>query len=348
MAAGEAGGVIGPLYGALVARPFGWEWIFWINVPLGLAIMAAVWKLAPAQPRRRVAIDYRGAMLLAMFLTLLTAALSGQRTMGWYRFVLPMLAAGAVILAAFIWVERGREHPVLKLSLFRNRTFSAANFANLLEGVAMITALVQVPFYAYVTRGATPIEGGLLVIRMTVMIPLGALAGGLLINRISHRFTAAAGFAMAAAGLFLISRWSGEESGAVLTRDLLITGFGFGFNSPALAAAVIGSVPKLRLAASSAIHIVAKTTGMMVGLAALSGWGIYQFESMLELEALPLLERQASFAEQMARLREIYEQKSLEAILVVLNRFFLVAAIVCAVAIIPSLLLKVRGEEGEL
>ncbi|MEK7818110.1 MAG: MFS transporter, partial [Actinomycetota bacterium] len=108
VAAGEAGGVIGPLYGALVARPFGWEWIFWINVPLGLAIMAAMWKLAPAQPRRRVPVDYRGAVLLAMFLTLLTAALSGQRTMGWYRFVIPMLAASVVVLAIFILVERGR------------------------------------------------------------------------------------------------------------------------------------------------------------------------------------------------------------------------------------------------
>lgn len=345
VAAGEAGGVIGPLYGAYVAEPFGWQWIFWVNVPLGLAIMGMVRLLVAKRPRRHVAIDYKGAVLLAMFLSLVTVGLSGQRTVGWYQFVLPMFAAGAASLALFIWVERRQEYPTVRLSMFKNVTFSAANFANLLEGVAMITALVQVPFFAYATKGATPIEGGLLVIRMTVMIPVGAVAAGLLINRLSHRFTAAAGFAMAAIGLYLISRWPADVAGAVQTRDLLITGFGFGFNSPPLAAAVVGSISKARLAAGSALHIVSKMAGEMIGLAALSGWGIYTFEAMLDLSNLPVLERQRTFSEQLERLQEVVEQRSIDAILIVLHRFFLVAAIVCAVAVIPALMLRVRGEE---
>ncbi|MDO8736076.1 MAG: MFS transporter, partial [Thermoleophilia bacterium] len=172
VSAGEAGGVIGPLYGAFVSQPMGWRWIFWINIPLGLAVMAVVQLLVPRWPRHRVYIDYRGAVLLAMFLTVITAALSGQRTVGWYEFVFPMFAFSALLLAAFIWVERGQEHPTLRLSMFKNRTFTAANIANLLEGVAMITALIQVPMFAYTTVSATPIEGGLLVVRMTVMIPI--------------------------------------------------------------------------------------------------------------------------------------------------------------------------------
>ena len=348
VAAGEAGGVIGPLYGAYVAQPFGWQWIFWVNVPLGLGIMALVRRLVARRPRRHVAIDYRGAVLLAMFLSFVTVGLSGQRTVGWYQFVLPMLLAGGASLALFVWAERGQEHPTVRLSMFRSVTFSAANFANLLEGVAMITALVQVPFFAYATRAATPIEGALLVIRMTVMIPVGAVVAGLLINRLSHRFTAAAGFVLAAVGLFLISRWPQDVAGAVQTRDLLITGFGFGFNSPPLAAAVVGSVTRARLAAGSAIHIVAKMAGEMIGLAALSGWGIYTFESTLNLENLPLLERERTFSEQLEQLREVVEQRSIDAIIVVLHRFFLVAAIVCAVAVIPALMLRVRGEEEEV
>ncbi|MHB8793123.1 MAG: MFS transporter [Thermoleophilia bacterium] len=347
VSAGEAGGVIGPLYGAFVSQPMGWRWIFWINIPLGLVVMAVVRLLVPSWPRQRVYIDYRGAVLLAMFLTVITAALSGQRTVGWYEFVFPMMAAGAVLLAAFIWVERGQEHPTLRLDMFKNRTFTAANIANLLEGVAMITALIQVPMFAYTTVSATPIEGGLLVIRMTVMIPIGAIVGGLLINRISHRWTATAGFAMAAIGMFLVSRWPVDVTSTVQTRDLMIAGFGFGLNSPALAAAVVGSVSRGRLALGSAIHIVFKTTGMMVGLAALGGWGIYTFESTLDLEGLPLLQRQQSFAEQMARMRAVIEQRSMDAILLVLNRFFLVAAIMCALAIIPSLMLRVKDVSEE-
>jgi hypothetical protein len=323
----------------------GWHWIFWINVPLSLAVIAVVWRFVPRWPRRVVPIDYRGAVLLAMFLAVVTMGLSGQRTVGWYQFTLPMLGAGAAILAAFIWVEKGQEHPTVRLSMFRNVTFSAANFANLLEGVAMITALVQVPFYAYVTRDATPVEGGLLVVRMMVMIPLGAVAGGWLVNRISHRLTAAAGFAMAATGLFLISRWGLHESDMALTRDLMITGFGFGLNSPPLAAAVVGTVSRARLAAGSALHIVFKEAGMMIGLAALSGWGIYQFESALHVSGRSLLERQRSFAEQWQHLRGVFEQRSVDAILVVLNRFFIVAAVCCAVAMLVSLLIRVQ-EEG--
>ncbi|MHB0867453.1 MAG: MFS transporter [Thermoleophilia bacterium] len=345
VSAGEAGGVIGPLYGAYMAEPMGWRGIFWINIPLGLAVIAVVWRLLPKWPRLPVYIDYRGAALLALFLTAITAGLSGQRTIGWYQFVIPMLLAGAVFFVAFVLVERRQEHPTLRLSMFRNVTFSAANLANMFEGVAMITALVQVPMFVYITKSATPIEGGLLVIRMTVMIPVGAVIGGLVINRISHRWTAASGFAMAALGMFLVSRWPATVTGAVQTRDLMIAGFGFGLNSPALAAAVVGSVSRSRLALGSAIHIVAKTAGMMVGLAALGGWGIHTFESSLDLEGLPLLQRQESFAEQMARMREVFEQRSMDALLIVLNRFFLVAAIMCALAIIPSLLIRVSAED---
>ncbi|MBE0429534.1 MAG: MFS transporter [Thermoleophilia bacterium] len=335
VAASEAGGVIGPPFGAYIAEPFGWRWIFWINVPLGIGVMILVWRLVARGTRRQVSIDYRGAVLLAMALTFVTVGLSGQRAVGWYEFTLPLILAGAVSLVMFISTERGQKHPTVRLGMFRNVSFSAANFANMLEGVAMITALVQVPFFAYATRGATPIEGGLLVIRMTVMIPAGAIAAGFLINRLSHRYTAATGFVMAAVGLFLISRWPQDVSTAVQTRDLLITGFGFGFNSPALAAAVIGSVTRARLAAGSAIHIVAKMAGEMIGLAALSGWGIYTFESQLDLRGLPFLEGRQ-------RLEEVIAERSIEAILVVLNRFFLVAALMCALAIIPALMIRIR------
>ncbi|MHB1380832.1 MAG: MFS transporter [Thermoleophilia bacterium] len=339
VAAGEAGGVIGPLYGAYLAEFLGWRWIFWINIPLGLIVIGVVWWLVSRHPRQSVPIDYRGATLLALFLTVITVGLSGQKTIGWYEFTLPLLAAGVALLAAFIFVERRTAEPAVKLSIFRNVTFSAANIANVLEGVAMITALVQVPFFAYTTVAATPLEGGLLVIRMTVMIPIGAVIGGLLINRISHRYTAATGFALAATGLFLVSRWGLDVSSATQTRDLMIAGFGFGLNSPALAAAVVGSLERARLATGSAIHIVAKMTGMMVGLAALGGWGVYQFEERLNLEGLLLVDWE--------KLESFVAQRSVEAILQVLNRFFLVAAILCALAIIPSLMIRVQDEEDE-
>lgn len=343
VAAGEAGGVIGPLYGAIIADgaylvdPIGWRWVFWINIPLGLVIMAAVWLLAPRHPRRRVAVDYRGALLLAMLLGVVTVGLSGQHAVGWYEFTLPLLGAGAVLLILFILAERRREHPVVSLQMFRNRSFVAANIANLLEGVAMITALVQVPFFAYTTRSATPIEGGLMVIRMTVMIPVGAVLAGLLINRISHRITAATGFAIAATGLFLVSRWTKDVSNAVITRDLMITGFGFGFNSPALAAAVVGSISRARAAAGSALHIVFKTTGEMVGLAALGGWGIFQFKEATGFVELGWLSLRGG--------QRAVDQHIMQTILNVLNRFFLVAAIMCALAALVSLLINVRREE---
>lgn len=337
VAAGEAGGVLGPIYGAYLAEPFGWRFIFWVNVPLGLAVIAVVRWLVMRYPRQRVPIDYRGAALLALFLTLVTVGLSGQKTGGWFRFVLPMLAAGVVVLVVFILVERRQEDPVLKLSMFKNVTFSAANLANLLEGVAMITALVQVPFFAYATVAATPIEGGLLVTRMTVMIPVGAIIGGLVINRVSHRYTAAAGFALAAVGLYLVSRWTIDVSGTTQTIHLMIIGLGFGLNSPALGAAVVGSLEKTRLAAGSAIHIVAKTTGMMLGLATLGGYGIYQFETILDIGIEDIINPKLSST--------LYD-RAVDALLHVLNRYFLIAAILCAIAIIPSLMLSVSQDDS--
>lgn len=109
-AAGVAGGVLGPLYGSFIGQYIGWRAIFYLNIPLGV---------------------------------------SGGREVGWYGFGLPLVGFGLALLVAFIFSDLRAEHPLVNFQLFANRSFASANIAHFLVGIALITALVQVPSFAY-------------------------------------------------------------------------------------------------------------------------------------------------------------------------------------------------------
>jgi MFS family permease len=230
-AAGEAGGVLGPLYGATLAHLWGWRSIFLVNVPLALVLAAACWWALPRETRRprgadsrdgarcdadpavdedilgaepgdrpRERVDYLGAALLAAALAGLTIGLGSNTQTGSVPVRPWWLVAGAAAFAGFIvWELRARQ-PLVRLSLFRERSFAAANVANLAVGAALIIGMVEIPLYAYSLLGMNEISGGLLLLRMTVMIPVGALVGGAVAGRLGYRATGVAGFALIAGG----------------------------------------------------------------------------------------------------------------------------------------------------
>ena len=343
--AGEAGGVLGPIYGAVIGQYVGWRAIFYLNLPLVLVIIALVYFLVEESPRSKLSVDYRSAALLAIGLGLATLGVSGAREIGWATFGLPFVGLGAAFLAAFIVSDLRAEHPLVNVQLFANRSYSSANFAHFLLGVALITALVQVPTFAYSsgwpqTSPNAPMIGGLLLLRLTLMIPVGAVLGGVLTGRIGGRFTAAAGFLLSAFGLWRTSVWPINVSSVTQTVDLLVTGFGFGLVIAPIALAVINSVRKRRMASASAVLTASRIIGMSVGLAALNSWGITEFKSTEVPVPVPLPGvNLAQYAQQL----QDWEHANIAVILRVLSDFFMISAVLCLVAVIPALLLFGRG-----
>ena len=113
--------------------------------------------------------------------------------------------------------------------------------AHFLVGAALIIGMVEIPLYAYTLFDMTEIEGGLLLIRLTLMIPVGAVIGGWLADLVGYRITAVVGFLIAAGGYFLVSRWPIDPGQFTMTRDLMISGLGFGLVIGPIGASVTSS-----------------------------------------------------------------------------------------------------------
>ena len=234
-AVAEAGGVIGPLWGALILnnmegllRTVGWRWIFWVNVPLGLLFIALMF-LAPPLRGSSGKVDWAGAGLLGAALLALSLGLSTPGSVGawagldtleggsgefftWQSFTL--FGLSALLLVLFWLRQRRAEEPLLPPSLFSRHKwpFSAANLTNLFVGAALIITMVNVPLYVASVLDGTVEQGGLMLLRMTAFIPVGAILGGLLTSDFGFRI--------------------GGRGSGIRGRGLRGSGFGFRKSNP--------------------------------------------------------------------------------------------------------------------
>lgn len=342
-AAAEAGGVLGPLYGATISQHWGWHTIFLVNLPLGAMLVIAGLILVPRNAGRSSAetgalrsIDYAGAALMAGALACLTIGLNGSTKTG-SAAVRPLwlLGSGVAFVVFLLW-ERRQAEPLIQLSFFRRPAFAAANLANLAVGAALIVGMVEIPLYAFSLLRVSELSGGLLLMRLTVMIPIGALAGGWLADRIGYRATGVAGFIFTGLGYLLISLWPDHPSNALMTFDLMLTGLGFGLVIAPISATVIASAGERMMATGSALVTVMRMVGMMVGLSALSSWGIRRFNALMAGHLLPLHTGDMSDSQYKA-LTEAYTRATDSALNAVYGEFFLIASIIALAAVVPAL-----------
>jgi EmrB/QacA subfamily drug resistance transporter len=317
----EAGSVIGPLWAGLITNVGSWEWVFWINIPLGLAIIAAL-KFSPAGVRNPARIDLVGGALFVAVLALLTAALSRAGDTDVVFGVLIAAAAAAVV--ATIWWHRNVDDPILPVRLLRTIKFTASNAAHLAAGISLITVMVTVPLMANTVLGLSPLDGGLMLLRMTVAIPFGAIVGGLLVQRVGARWPAIAGFVLAAVGLAAMSQWDIDIADPLMTIHLAISGFGFGLLIAPIHSSALLYAKAGERGTASALITVSRMIGMTIGLAAIAAWGTVRFASLTEDAAITL---------------EGVEEIT-SAGLTVFRGFFVSASVVAVLGVIPAWLMS--------
>jgi MFS family permease len=337
----EAGGALGPLYGATIIQLFGgWAWIFLLNVPLVVILLIAGWFLVPRGGRIRARIDWLGALLLGASLTCLSLGLSQNAGQTGYSLTTTaennpvLLGAALLLLALFIVREIFGRSAIVEMRLFKQRAFSASIVGSLLVGAALITALVDIPiFYLTIVKGTTDgtaiLQTGLSLLCMTVWIPLSAVAGGWLCQRIGCHLTAVSALALGGVGFFLMHFWPVNLGWPQLIGDTFLVGVGFGLVVAPLGTSALNAAGAEHGGVASAVVTAARMIGMILGLAALTSWGVARFNQLSAAYTLQQLNAPGVFQ---GVLHQVYTE------------IFLGAAILCLVALIPAALLWRRDE----
>ncbi|GAA4623835.1 MFS transporter [Actinoallomurus vinaceus] len=297
----ELGSVLGPLYGAGVAALIGWRGIFWINIPITLLAMVAVWWAVPrGRPSTATRVDVVGGLLLAAGLGLLVAGLYNpdpQRS-ALPSWGVPCVAAGGVVIAVFaVWEARARTR-LLDLRGARRGGLFAVLGVSLLSGAALMITLVDVQLIAQTLLGRNSTGGAVLLARFLVPLAVAALAGGLLARRVAERWIVAGGMLVAAGGYARIAAWPVRAEAVhydlglfAVSRvgvDLAVAGLGLGLVIAPLSSVALRSVPAVRHGVASAAVVVARMMGMLLGVAGLSAWGFYRFHALTAHLVTPL------------------------------------------------------------
>ena len=338
-ASAEAGSMLGPIYGGAIVEVLNWRWIFWLNVPQSAVIFAAVLWL-PIRRDMSAKVDYMGGAVLVTALVLITIGLSRTNLFTFdslYPFLL--IAVGVGLAGLLVLVEIRAYQPLLTPALFRSWAFLTSNLTQVLVGVALIIAMVTVPLMANTVMGKSPFTGALWLLRLTCAIPVGAVVGGLLVNRIGSSPLTVLGLSLVALGLFLASSWELGVRDPALTVHLLTAGLGFGLVIVPITVHALGAAREDYRGMAASLVVVSRMLGMTLGVGALSVWGVEYFHVLtagLEVP-LPLTGEASDMVE--LRLAE-YSANANAAGLELFQRFFLVASLISLVAVLPALGMK--------
>ena len=338
-ASAEAGGVIGPLWGGLIVRFLDWRWVFWINIPLGAAVLLLVVLMLRPSPRYSAKVDYLGGGLIAVSLAALTLGLARVDDLD--PLMVGYFVASAAALALLVVRQRVVADPLLPTSMFKGWPFRGANATHLLVGGALIIGMVTIPLMANTVMGLTPLDGGLRLMRMTAAIPVGAVLGGLACQRMDFRIPTMLGLGLAALGFALMSGWDTDIADPALTAHLAIAGLGFGLLIAPIALAATESVGEANRGTAAATVTAMRIVGMTFGLATLTAWGSDRFRGLVPAGQWPFQLSGETVTEFQQRISE-YQTSLTDAGVTLFNEFFLIAAVVCLVAMLPAALMAWR------
>ncbi len=260
---------VGPPLGGVLTASFGWRAIFFVNVPIGLVGVVLSRAVIPHdEPKGDVPpFDLLGAATFFVGLFGLLLALDQGHAWGWGSPVtLGLVAASVVVLAAFVGIERRRPHPMLDLSLFRERAFTGSAFSAVASYVGEYAVLFLLPFYLVQARGFPVEHAGALLAALPLTMMLSAPLSGTFSDRLGSRRFTVAGMAVLTAGLVLLSRAGVSTPAWRIVGALAVTGLGLGLFIAPNNSRMLGAAPPHRRGIASGVLAAARNVGMVLGV----------------------------------------------------------------------------------
>jgi EmrB/QacA subfamily drug resistance transporter len=264
--------LIGPAIGGLITDTIGWQWVFFVNLPVGAVVFAVIWRTLPSvRPSgARPSIDYLGASVLVAALVPILVGLTNKQSGNWGDpAVGGLIAAGLVISAIFVWIESRTADPIVPIELFRNRSFTISVIAMFMASMAFFAPVVFLPRWFQVVGGASATQSGYQILALLGGLIISAITSGQIVARTGRYKPLALGAALVLAiGLFLLSNLRADTPLPLLWSWMFVTGLGVGPMFAIFTLVVQGAVPPRHIGTATSSLTLFQQVGGSVGLAA--------------------------------------------------------------------------------
>ncbi len=273
--------LVGPLAGGILVDALGWQWIFFVNVPIGVVGVALALRLVPELPRQRQRLDVAGVILSAVGLFLIVFALQEGQANRWTHWVWGLMALGTGVVAAFLfWQAANRNDPLLPLEIFRDRDFSLSTFGVATIGFVVTGMIVPVMFYAQTVCGLSPTQSALLTAPMAIATGVLAPVVGRIVDRWHPRPVVGFGFSVLAIALTWLSLEMAPDTAIWrLVLPLTATGIGMAFIWSPLAATATRNLSARLAGAGSGVYNTTRQVGAVLGSASMAAFMTWQVNS---------------------------------------------------------------------
>ena len=267
------GAVLGPVIGGLIVTNYAWQWVFLINIPIGIAAVVATIIIVPesTDPLASKRIDWNGVALSGFGIFALVYALIEGGKRGWTSpLILGLFVAAGVLLVGFIWWERRAADPMMKLELFKIRNFWVSNVITLLTAFGMFGIFFPMTIFLQQVLGFSAIRAGLTTIPMSIAMMVIAPVTGRLSDRVGARWFLVSGLGLMTAGIvFIIARTDLQTSWQRLLLPMGVAGAGMGMTFAPMTAAAMRDVPPRIAGSASGIFNTMRNIGQVIGIAVL-------------------------------------------------------------------------------
>lgn len=267
------GSIAGPSLGGVIVSGLGWEYIFWVNLPIGLIAIAFGWRMLPKDVSLlKVKIDKSGSLLFTVFiLALFSGLLLGQQYGYGNGWIVASFILSAIVIALFLRTEFRKQQPLLELNLFRNPLFSLSVFCGFLVFAANFSYNIIAPFYLQSILNLSPFNAGFIMMLFPIMMVIAAPLSGALSDKIGSELLTFIGLAVVFVAQISLSRLHEGSPLAMVSVTFALLGLGNGIFQSPNNSLVMAQVPRSQLGVAGSVNSLIRNIGMVVGITLATG-----------------------------------------------------------------------------